>query len=401
MKSKQVVLGLILGLASFSTSCGSKHKKKQSSAIVTPLPKVTKYFTHGDPLEMIEGTKADKSGLVTPENFESFNDFQLTGAVNFSHAIAVNKVKPITSQKDLEDENNTSEEEAPFVSRYFFKQEGNNYIYKDDRPEAEKWPEMTFSIENGKLVLKEFSGKKVQGLHYSVKDGGQAFSILIQSKDESGISLTGLYFIKTKTTTAAIRKVVSEANYYVQGDGIAIPWKRDIHIDLCGRNADLYKYHVDSAMADWSKAGSFESNHIGSLGYTVAVKADPRPFTDLNQNCVNFVPRYRMEDQENTRVYGITLPLIDRFTQEIVQSQIFIFTRAVSDQQQVLQPIITHEVGHALGLGHKFGGFKLNPSMSSIMAYDGTSSITDADKATIKNLYPASPDAAEEIIKGF
>ncbi|RYZ48427.1 MAG: hypothetical protein EOP07_25795, partial [Proteobacteria bacterium] len=395
MKNVSLVLSLMLGLSTFSAACGgSKHKKHNDPV---PLPTATKYFVHGDPKEMLTETVGETSGLTDVTSMDSLNNYKLSGLFDFAQAVEKASVKPITSQDDLEEENSTSESSTPFNSNYVFEKSGANYIYHDPRPEAEGWPSLTFTDINGKLVVTRMDDFDVTPVHYSIKEDGNAFSLLIEAKDDSGLHLLAMYFVKTKAETVATRLVKSEANYFVSGDGVAIPWKTDIKLSLCGKDAAKYKVDVDRAMSAWSTAGAFASGKIGKLNYSVDVKTNARPFTDLNQNCVTYVDKYRMEDQENTGVMGITIPIIDTFNQEIISSQIFIFNRAIKRFSEPTQPTVTHEVGHALGLGHKFDSFDNNAFLSSIMAYKDNNLVTSADSATIKNLYPMTDNAPEEL----
>ncbi|MBC7659875.1 MAG: zinc-dependent metalloprotease [Chitinophagaceae bacterium] len=52
-----------------------------------------------------------------------------------------------------------------------------------------------------------------------------------------------------------------------------------------------------------------------------------------------------------------------------------------------LNTVMTHELGHFIGLGHEFTT-ATKKALGSIMGYADINVITDADKATLKNLYP-------------
>jgi hypothetical protein len=121
----------------------------------------------------------------------------------------------------------------------------------------------------------------------------------------------------------------------------------------------------------------------------VEVVGTSKPWNDVNQHCINLVKSYRLETQEDTAVFGVTIPVVDFQNFSLVDSQIFIFYDALSRFRESTLVTATHEMGHFWGLGHEFSrdsrGRTLHPS---IMGYEGVSSITSWDKAAILALYP-------------
>lgn len=387
MKFAYLGLLLALGVGQVTVSCAGK---KKTHVGVPALPAPSKFFVHGDPKEMIQGTTTDKSGLTDLANMPNLDGYALSGYFVLAQVVENETVKPITNQTELEEENSTSDNGPRFVSNYSFEKVNGRYVYSDKRPEAKDYPTFSFNDIDGKLQIKTMSDFPVEVVHYSVKPDNEAFSLLLSAQDEeSGKMLIAVYFVKTKAVQVPVRKVEQGPNYFVDGDGIAIPWKRPLNFDVCGTKSAVNKMYIDKALSDWSKAGKFATGMIGNQPYTVTVKADARPFSDLNQNCVNFVDQYKMEDQDNLAVYGITLTIIDHSDQEILNSSVFIFKNALTRGGESPQPTVTHEIGHSLGLGHAFGT-ALKPAPGSIMGYEGVGVLTDADKAVIASLYPAT-----------
>ncbi|RYZ49124.1 MAG: matrixin family metalloprotease, partial [Proteobacteria bacterium] len=80
-------------------------------------------------------------------------------------------------------------------------------------------------------------------------------------------------------------------------------------------------------------------------------------------------------------------PIYDWSNQSIFSSQIFIFLNATSRSQMGMLSVLTHEMGHLLGLGHEFKSGSNDTALPSIMGYNAEPKITPSDRKAIDYLY--------------
>ncbi|RYZ51743.1 MAG: matrixin family metalloprotease [Proteobacteria bacterium] len=369
-------------------ACGGKVPSSNDHP-KSNFPEASKFFVHGDPEELIADSVQDKSGFSDASNYARLDQFTMVGRVEFAELIEKAKVDRIANHADLEARNSTNSESETksLQSDYAFTQEGKSLLYRDTAPDHENYPVFKFDDEGGKLVLSQIDGESVEPVHYSMKNNGEAMSFLVRSKGEEGTVLSAFYFVKLKPLKLMPRFISALENYFLAGDGTVINWKSEINLSVCGKNRAKYKTSVDQAIAAWSEAGAFDKGFIGKNAYTVKVNDKAFPFNDLNQNCINFIDRYKNEDQENFITMGVTLPIYDWSNQSIFSSQIFIFLNATSRSQMGMLSVLTHEMGHLLGLGHEFKSGSNDTALPSIMGYNAEPKITPSDRKAIDYLY--------------
>ncbi len=370
-------------------ACGSpKGDSRKSKA------KATVYFLKGDPKEMIRGTSPDPESFITLDNLQQWQGF---GIREFEMYRSKNLTQSeVNSQADLEAANSTSapnqdEDKVSGFEDYQFVKTETGYDYRTNTSGFEKFPVFHFSLRNNRLELTGVRDLPLQAIHYSYAANGRSLSILASAQDpEYGWELIAITFSRNPKSIPRIFAGVTPYEYLL-GTGIEAKWNKPANFLLCGISDPKVQTDIRAGIDAWSLATKSAPGSIGSLRYQITVAEVAKPFTDLNQNCITYVQNYRFEKQEEYVELGHTKVLFDPETLDILDTHVFLFPDAVRRAaQSSLIPTATHEIGHALGLGHEFRrdpktGVILYPS---VMGYDGIETITRWDIKAVLSLYP-------------
>lgn len=135
-----------------------------------------------------------------------------------------------------------------------------------------------------------------------------------------------------------------------------------------GVTATQFQQALASAFDTWQSVPS------ASIGFRFSGFTNADPFEDDDRNVVGFIDPG--DDPEFDRVLGATTFLIDVFTGEIVESDIFFNTQfdwstsaTGTPGRYDLASIATHEVGHLTGLAHSaLGETELRPAGRRVLA---------------------------------
>jgi hypothetical protein len=355
----------ILALLTFLlalTGCPDDHKDSHESDTNKVL------FVKGDPHALIAGAQANSTSPITVANAREWNSYSLIVLQQF-----VEKEEVLATQgTDLTKENETKDrtkQETKLTMALELSQAGDGHWLMKLYGGL-----LTFDMEqtsDGRLQPVQVTTPKdkvaVRAVHWSVTPDHNYMSLLVEGEDnQDGRSLVAMYFEKTAPAQAV---PTTDSKYvYSAGPGKKIGWRgKKISVSVCG--ASKYRENVQEAVALWNKPLT------GRMQLELKFPATYAPFSDLNQHCIYAVDSYLTDNRKNVLNYGITLPIRSLSRLEHVDADIFLFESEISKLYTLgysyrlsndVRYTIIHELGHVLGLGHKFDG------TPSIMSYEYT-----------------------------
>jgi hypothetical protein len=227
-------------------------------------------------------------------------------------------------------------------------------------------------------------------VHFSVSEDKNFFSLLLYqevSKNEGRI-VTKVVFAKALTSIKPSKIQSEQKFFYIQGPNVKTAWPKNkpVKFSICGK-ANNYAPEIKAAVGRWQKA-------LGErLSLNVVQERTYYPFSDLQQNCILFIPQYLREVQETYAEAGGTVYSVDPNTFQFLSSDIMIWESELAKYRDVggytdemihdeLKFIFVHEYGHALGLDHQFDG------RPSVMSYKHRKpELSDYDIRAIRALY--------------
>lgn len=225
---------------------------------------------------------------------------------------------------------------------------------------------------------------KMKPLHYSLKSDHSAFSILGQTKD----ALIAMYFVRDEGITHRLSDIGDSFYEFLFGQK-KIRWTKTKPLVLEHCKAD------DSSRSEWFQWADYSlapwkdilSNDLKLQFFNPDTFP---PFSDLNRHCIYVVDQFKRTSPEDKKANpGTTFVLSHEKLGRILDGDIFIWTDEWKksglnplDKPTKLIKTLRHEIGHFLGLGHKF-----DASVPTIMNYGEERDLQLYDEAAILELY--------------
>ncbi|MES2526700.1 MAG: hypothetical protein V4598_06415 [Bdellovibrionota bacterium] len=367
---------MLAALLTSTVACGNKKSKSSKSGIQRST-----FFVQGNPEAVVAGATMNTTSFLTTSNVSMLENFELYSIYTFTEREEI-----MTEESgNIEEGNEASTGNQLLGSRPVFTLSNTFDQYEFESTQAKLGFRFTRSAGNIlKLdqITNDHIDYPVKVLHYSLKQDQEAFSFLVSVGDKTGKNILAITFVKKNEQKL---NTVTALYNYLAGPGVKVGWNKSeiLKIRLCSPpSADLgNKYRLGINM--WA------SSLQNLLSYEIETVTTYPPFSDLNFHCLYNVNSYLTVNPESGNSNpAATVPQIDRFKGQIIDSDILIFNSEIQklavDQSDYngMNWVIAHEMGHFFGLDHQF-----NDSVKSIMSYDGTDYITYYDQNAMKALY--------------
>lgn len=367
---------VIAVLLSTTFACGKKKSNSSRSGIQRST-----FFVQGDPEAVVAGATMDPTSFLNTSNVGMLEDFEIYSIYTFAEREEI----LAENSDNIEEGNEAATDNQLLVARPSFKLSSRLGQYELESAEAKLKFRFTKASGNT-LKLDQITNDNVdyptEVLHYSLKKDQEAFSFLVRVEDKMGKNLLAISFVKKKAQNLS----PGDSQYnYLSGPGAKAGWNKQepLKISLCSPPsvalANKYRFGINM----WS------STLQNLLPYEIQTVTTYPPFSDLNFHCIYNVGSYiTLAPGSGAANPAATIPQIDRFKGQIIDSDILIFNseiQKIAEDQSSYEKliwVIAHEMGHFFGLDHQF-----DDSIKSIMSYDGTDYITFYDVNAMRALY--------------
>lgn len=406
MKLRTPFIALVAAVSTLAlTNCGDKPNKKARGDI---------HFIKGDPAVFFKNTANHPGGTIPETIVNSGSEWTLTISGFSNQGVRRRRGNLTDGQEPGRQRSSgaTAEPTAAGEGYKFIRETGSSIVLNSSAANAVR---LKFRIENGVLNLDSFTfrgntdyvGRDFQVIHNSSSPQGDAHSVLIYGGTGRKKMLYSLVFREVKRPSIAA-EITSKAYEFMFGSGVKVAWPNDrpLELQMCQPALPILIHMFDESLKEWNRVLR------GRLTVQRGALTQCPPFSDVNTQTVHVIEDWIEVIGADTMTAGLALVLRKEDKPELADADIFImlgewdevvrhkrgggkvdedFIRynyfGYNRVSQVLQRTFTHEVGHALGLHHKFDG---TPSM---MAYqDFATTLYDYDRRAIQALYPVNPN---------
>lgn len=385
----------MLAMALALAACAPHSKRKEN-------PEETIVFVKGDPSLFVAGAQFDSASPLREENVSQLNSFVQISSYKIVERVTLKKSE--ARPHNIIEENRTGD----FTKRAA----GAVTTYKstEDKDLWLLWlsdSNIGFALRKnaeGQLDVEQVGDSKevydAKILHWSATPDDRYRSLLIKVEGSGNRYLQAFYFQRLGPWSDVPK--VSEDFIYLLGPGRQLGWKipaqKSLDIELCGSTSftDVARESVEV----WRPILKDRLDVKFSQTDTYP------PFSDLNHHCIYTVNSYFEKPFVGELNYGNTYPIMSISNLELVDADIFIMMAEINKLhtleelnwieqgsaerkiERVLPRAFRHEIGHLLGLGHKFD----KAHTPSVMSYDDYIVPQPYDIEALQALYPLRDD---------
>ncbi len=354
----------------YFSSCADSPNEKPN--------RVKRYFVHGDPMVLIQGSKLDNNLPSTDDFMNLTSDSYILSQSFFSDT------SELLGQPQISIVPSKNERYRPQLI------ESDLVLQRTDKRALSfrfKRTQQELRLES---LISDNNETKADLIHFSARPDKNMWSLLIQFNSQiEGRVLLFLVFAKKDHFPFS---PAAKDYEYLAGTGYLYGWSQpqSIEISFCG---DQFIDRPDLVYLAHEQLKKWEEAALYRVKFKVSVAPDGTypPFSDLNASCVYLIDDYLVYPSEEMSAPGLALMNLDESTGTIADGDLFLFIQDAQKSSTTLpelfQGIFLHEAGHFLGLGH-YNDLERESVMSDSYNQQLMEELHAYDREAIQQLYP-------------